>query len=258
MLEGVNQMIQKCKLCKGSGRVPNRGLDALGEGQMCPACKGAGEFEVTIPPEKLVTCKFCKGTGIAPSLPSLLAGVTRVCPACKGIGVIERPRVGTEQIRANEISTPQTPRLSNYNFDIAVSFAGEDREIVQKYCDILSSNGLKVFYDKYEQIGLWGANLYDKLDEVYRTKALFCVIFISKHYAAKVWTNHERKSAQARALQENREYVLPVRLDDTEIPGIPPTIGYVDLREKSIDELSKMTIQKVGQLKCDTPSSNTT
>lgn len=250
-------MIHKCKICKGSGRVPPGALDTLGEAKVCPACKGAGEFEVTIPSERIVTCRFCKGSGIAPSLVSLVAGQTRVCPACKGIGVLERPRVGTEQTNVNEISVPRTPRLSSYNFDVAVSFAEENREIVQKYCDILSSNGLKVFYDKYEQVGLWGANLYDKFDEVYRKRAQFCVIFISKQYEAKVWTNHERKSAQARALQENREYVLPVRLDDTEIPGIPPTIGYVDLREKSIDELAEMTIQKLRQLKCDTSSKTT-
>jgi len=250
-------MIVKCKVCRGSGRVSEAPFDFFGKGGVCPACKGAGEFEITIPSEKLTTCKFCGGSGIVQStlLPSFEG--TKICPACKGIGVIERPTVGTEQRGANEVGVPQTPRLSRYDFDIAVSFAGEDREIVQQYCDILSSNRLEVFYDKYEQIGLWGANLYDKLDEVYRTKALFCVIFISKYYATKVWTNHERKSAQARALQENREYVLPVRLDDTEIPGIPSTIGYIDLREISVEKLAEMTIQKVRQLKHNTPSSKT-
>jgi len=193
---------------------------------------------------------------VQPILSGILAG-TEICPACKGIGVIERPTVGREQTRVNEVSIPRTPRLSHYDYDIAVSFAGEDREVVQQYCDIVSSKSLKVFYDKYERIGLWGANLYDKLDEVYRIKALCCVIFISTNYAVKVWTNHERKSAQARALQENREYVLPVRLDDTEIPGIPPTIGYIDLRKTSVEELAEMTIRKVRQLKHDTPSSNT-
>lgn len=57
------------------------------------------------------------------------------------------------------------------------------------------------------------------LDEVYRKKSGFCVMFISKHYALKAWTNHERASAQARAFTENQKYVLPARLDDTEIPG---------------------------------------
>ena len=173
-------MIVKCKLCKGSGRVSKGLFDFLGEGKVCPVCKGAGEFEFNIPSDKLTTCKFCKGKGIIKStLPTVLDEDMEVCPACKGIGVVERPTVGTEKTGANEVSIPQTPRLSHYDVDIAVSFAGEDREIVQQYCDILSSNRLNVFYDKYEQIGLWGANLYDKLDEVYSTKALFCVIFIS-------------------------------------------------------------------------------
>ena len=250
-------MIVKCKICKGSGRVSEVLFDFSGTGSVCPACKGAGEFEITIPSEKLTTCKFCRGSGRIQSTLLISLGGPEICPACKGLGVIERPAVGKEQTRANKVSIPQTPRLSRYDFDIAVSFAGEDREVVQLYCDILFSNKLKVFYDKYERIGLWGANLYDKLDEVYRTKALFCVIFISKHYAAKVWTNHERQSAQARALQENREYVLPVRLDDTEIPGIPPTIGYEDLRKISVEKLAEMTVQKVRQLKHNAPSSNT-
>ena len=253
-------MIVKCKICKGSGHVAaGSPFDFFGTRRVCPACKGAGEFEITIPSEKLTTCKFCGGSGRVQSaalLPSL-TGTEICCPACKGIGIIERPTVGREQIGANEVSIPQTPRLARYDFDIAVSFAGEDRAIVQQYCDILCSDRLKVFYDKYERIGLWGANLYDKLDEVYRTKALFCVIFISKHYADKVWTNHERQSAQARALQENREYVLPVRLDDTEIPGIPPTIGYEDLRKISVEKLAEMTVQKVRQLKRNTASSST-
>jgi len=151
----------------------------------------------------------------------------------------------------------EPPRLSRYDYDIAVSFAGEDREIVEQYCEILRSKKLRVFYDKYEQVDLWGKDLYDRLDDVYRNKALYCVIFISKNYAAKVWTTHERKSAQARALQENREYILPVRLDDTEIPGIPPTIAHVDLRNISVEELADMTIQKLEQLKKDDSTPNT-
>lgn len=249
-------MIVKCKVCKGSGRVSGALFDFPGTGRVCPACKGGGEFEITIPSKKLTTCKFCGGSGsVQPTFTGSLAG-TEICPACKGIGVIERPTVGREQTGANEVTIPQTPRLSHYDFDIAVSFAGEDRGVVHQYCDILCSDRLKVFYDKYERIDLWGANLYDKLDEVYRTKALYCVIFISKHYAAKVWTNHERKSAQARALQENREYVLPVRLDDTEISGIPSTIGYIDLREISVEKLAEMTVQKVRHLKHNASSSN--
>jgi hypothetical protein len=66
---------------------------------------------------------------------------------------------------------------------------------------------------------LWGKDLYEHLDWIYQKAARYCVLFASEAYANKVWTTHERRSAQARALQSNQEYVLPVRFDDTEIPG---------------------------------------
>jgi hypothetical protein len=48
-------------------------------------------------------------------------------------------------------------------------------------------------------------------------------VFISSHYARKLWTNHERKSAQARAFKERSEYLFPARFDDTDVPGILST-----------------------------------
>src|SRR5215813_13480167 len=103
-------------------------------------------------------------------------------------------------------------------YDVALSFAGEDRLYVEKVAFALRNEGVKIFYDDYEKVTLWGRDLYAHLDWVYRGASRYCVVFISRHYAEKVWTNHERASAQARALIENQEYVLPARFDDTEVP----------------------------------------
>jgi hypothetical protein len=105
-----------------------------------------------------------------------------------------------------------------FQFDVALSFAGEDRQYVDVIADRLRTRGVRVFYDRYEQATLWGKDLYEHLDQVYQGAARYCVLFASEHYANKVWTNHERRSAQARALRENEEYILPVRFDDTDIP----------------------------------------
>ncbi len=131
-------------------------------------------------------------------------------------------------------------------FDVALSFAGEDRRHAKALAVLLKSGCYTVFYDEYEQAELWGKNLYDHLSSVYKDKARFCVMFLSKSYARKLWTRHERESAQARAFVENREYILPVRLDDTEIPGILSTIGYLDLREVSIEEVCQALEQKLS------------
>lgn len=133
-------------------------------------------------------------------------------------------------------------------FDVALSFAGEDREYVEKVASILKGMGLRVFYDKYETVTFWGKDLYVHLREIYYKRAKYTVMFISKYYADKLWTNHERESAQARAFSEHQEYILPARFDETKIPGLLPTIGYVDLREVSPEELAEMIKQKVGPI----------
>lgn len=133
-----------------------------------------------------------------------------------------------------------------YEYDVCLSFAGEQRSYVEAVANDLRSRGLRPFYDDYEQVQLWGKDLYEHLDWIYRKAARYCVIFASAEYAAKVWTSHERRSAQARAIEASAEYILPVRFDDTEVPGIRPTVGYIDGSRVQPIELGEMILKKVG------------
>jgi hypothetical protein len=132
-------------------------------------------------------------------------------------------------------------------FDVAVSFAGSERKYAEELATILKNGGFSVFYDEFYPEYLWGKNLVDTFDEIFRKRALYCVIFISKEYNDRVWTNHERQSAQARALKEKgKEYILPIKVDDSELVGMPPTIGYVPL-SKGIDKIAEMLIKKIKE-----------
>lgn len=134
------------------------------------------------------------------------------------------------------------------DYYIALSFAGEDRSYVEKVASTLRELNVRVFYDEYEKVTLRGKDLYNHLQDVYQKRAKFTVMFISKHYEQKLWTSHERASAQARAYTENREYILPARFDDTEVPGLLPTIHYIDLRETSPEDLARMIKEKLELL----------
>jgi hypothetical protein len=105
---------------------------------------------------------------------------------------------------------------------------------------------VRVFFDEYVQADLWGKDLYTHLDDVYQNAARYCVLFASKHYARKVWTNHERESAQARAIRQHAEYLLPARFDSTKIPGLRPTVGEVNLRSINPEKLADLIEQKLG------------
>ncbi len=139
-----------------------------------------------------------------------------------------------------------TPQDGSYEYDVCLSFADEQRQYVQQIAEGLRARGVKVFYDGYERATLWGKDLNEHLDRIYRRSARYCIIFASKEYADKVWTNHERRSAQARALREKSEYILPARFDDTEIPGLRDTVAYVDLRTTSAAELLDLIAEKIA------------
>lgn len=133
----------------------------------------------------------------------------------------------------------------SYEYDVALSFAGENRAYVEKVANSLKNKGIKVFYDLFEEANLWGKNLYEYLSEIYQSKARYTVLFVSSFYNKKLWTNHERVSMQARAFQESREYILPARFDNTEIPGILKTIGYINLENRTPEELAILIENKL-------------
>lgn len=189
-----------------------------------------------------IKCKYCLGDGYI-----LDAFKRNVCPVCNGLGITYPKRIGTGTKSLPKKEGGISTRRTAFKYDIAISFAGEDRHIVEPYANVLKSRGVRVFFDKYEQHELWGEDLYEYLNNVYKNKARYCVLFISSHYARKRWTSHERKSAQARAFRENEPYILPVRIDDTELPGINETINYIDLRQTRLEDLIELTVKKLSK-----------
>ena len=132
-------------------------------------------------------------------------------------------------------------------YDVALSFAGEDRVYVEAVARYLKEQNVEPFYDGFETVSIWGKDLIEHFDWVYRLGAKYCVMFISEHYGRKMWTRHERRSALAAALEHHREYILPVRFDDTQLPGLPPTIAYIDLENIQPEELGEMILRKLGR-----------
>lgn len=132
-------------------------------------------------------------------------------------------------------------------YHIALSFAGEDRAIAEKIAYELIESDYKVFYDDYEKAALWGKDLYVYLNDLYSKHAKYCLMIISENYKNKLWTNHERRAVQAKAFRQNEEYILPLRLDNTEIPGLNETVGYIDYNKIEFNELISLIKRKINE-----------
>jgi hypothetical protein len=138
---------------------------------------------------------------------------------------------------------------NEFEYDVALSFAGEDRALARTFADLLDSKNIKVFYDEDYADDLWGKDLIAHLADLYKNKARFCVMFISRHYPLKHWTNFERQQIQARAFRDANEYILPIRIDDTEVPGLADTMGYRDVRQHSLESIVSTLEKKLAKIK---------
>lgn len=132
-----------------------------------------------------------------------------------------------------------------YDYDVAFSFAGEDREIARAVAAIAQANHLRVFIDEEHLWESWGKNLNEYLQDIYSNKSQFCVIFISKDYCEKAYTNAERRYALDRVLHSKTEYLLPLRIDNSWPDGLPLATAFLDLRKMSVSEAATIMVKKV-------------
>jgi hypothetical protein len=202
-------------------------------------------------------CFDALATRFSPGIESLLAANAAVenvgMPFLPFVRLAERMRadIATKVIRPVKPAAPKpagkpaTPPIPD-SFDVAISFAGTDRDHAQKLAEQLREAGYAVFYDDFYPEQLWGKNLTVFFDEIFRKKARFCVMFVSKEYRERKWTIHEARSAQARALEEKgNEYILPIRIDDTDLEGLLPTIGYVPI-STGVEKIAEMLVKKLS------------
>lgn len=144
-----------------------------------------------------------------------------------------------------EIERSVRVRKTRFPWDVAVSFAGEDRQTVEEFKSFLNTEGYTVFYDFDEQHKLWGENLRRKLSDVYANDAQYMVIFLSKHYPEKDWTAFEFDVGKDARSKRTSTYLLPLIVDDVNVVGLSKDVGYLDLRRMSVEQAASILIKKI-------------
>lgn len=134
---------------------------------------------------------------------------------------------------------------NKFKFDYAFSYAGEDREIARKIAEELAKQGVKVFFDDFYNTELVGKDLSVYFGEVYGIGTRFVVIFLSKHYILKDWTNFEFEIARDEAGRRNKEFIIPIRLDDTIFHGLKRTIAYIPYKENDLGKIVEILLKKL-------------
>lgn len=140
-------------------------------------------------------------------------------------------------------------RLPVNEYDLAFSFASEDREYVEevkRQCDKLE---LATYYDKDRKIDQWGKSFIGEQRKVYSGyKTKHFVPFISQYYFSKPIPTDEFKSALYESLKRTR-YILPIKLDDSDVSVeyLHKDIQYLKKSEYTPEQLAQALKQIVEE-----------
>ena len=130
-----------------------------------------------------------------------------------------------------------------YEYDFAISYAGEDRLIAEDICNKIKEHvDYSVFLaekEKHQFIGKDGERFFEELFS--RSKQV--IVIISKYYKQKKWPRFEWDIILERSA-ENR--FIPIRLGDTKIIGLPSNIVYMPYKNNGI-EIAEIAIYKLLQ-----------
>ena len=165
----------------------------------------------------------------------------KITPRTVAFTAIRSEEFGSEPTRSGREVSTDAPR-----YQVALSFAGEQRDYVEEVARYLWSRSIAVFYDGFETVANWGRSGAEAFHEPFAERSAYVVMFISAAYMAKAWPNHERRSALSRMIREKREYILPVRFDDSDVPGLPADTIYLSAHDYTPAQLATMIAQKLG------------
>src|SRR4051812_40395312 len=84
-----------------------------------------------------------------------------------------------------EQNAPQKRRF-RHKYRVAISFAGSQRQFAEAIALGLRKEGIRVFYDHFEQHVLWGRNLHEELAKIYNQFCRYCIVILTTDYLERM------------------------------------------------------------------------
>lgn len=133
----------------------------------------------------------------------------------------------------------------NFEFDFALSFAGENRKLAETIAEQLLILDCTVFYDAHFETNYLGTAWSKQFQEIFGKKSRFVVCLLDANHKNKIWPTFERECFLPR-VEDNA--VIPIYLDDTVFVGMPKDIVGIDFKGKDSSDEAVITDEIVYKL----------
>jgi|CXWL01.1.fsa_nt_gi hypothetical protein len=149
-----------------------------------------------------------------------------------------------------ELSVPRTIDITTHIFDVAFSFPGEARALVEPIAIELERNigPNSYFYDANYVSQLARPSLDTLLQDIYRKRSKLVVVFLSGDYQRKEWCGIEFRAIKEIIMQRDHGKIMFVRMDDGPVDGVFKTDGYVDARKFRSEEIARFIQERIKVL----------
>lgn len=144
---------------------------------------------------------------------------------------------------------PETPSsMSTKRFKIALSFPGEYRDFVEQVAARLADQVGRdqVLYDKYYEAEFARPDLDTYLQRLYHDESELIAVFLCADYERKEWCGLEWRAVRDLIKKRQASTVMPLRFDDTAIPGLFSIDGYVWIDSRTPQQIAELILQRMG------------
>jgi hypothetical protein len=139
-----------------------------------------------------------------------------------------------------------------YQYDVAISFAGENRELARFIAESLEELDVPIFFDEQFEANFLGKTWARQFQEIFSEKSRLVVCILDKHHLEKIWPTFERELFMPRIAEES---VIPIFLDGTKFPGVPQDLVGIkfsfepedpEWKVKATDQIVMKLIDRIG------------
>lgn len=139
------------------------------------------------------------------------------------------------------------------DFDIGISYAIEDIDIVQKVINELKQLNISVLWDQDNEDILVGRSLLYSLRYFFENNLCkFYLIFVSDSYVQKQWTRYESEILLEKRIKNLREdfmtdKIIPVNIDGAQLEGWSSAIVSFDINKQTPKQIASIMQKKLNK-----------
>src|SRR4030042_6882973 len=142
----------------------------------------------------------------------------------------------TEMYKRIQAKLPDADR--NKLYDIFISYSSNDREKATQLSFFVINRGYRVWFDKWEILA--GQSIVDKVFSG-MLESEFLVVILSKASCESKWVQEELTTGKLAEIERRRTSVIPVLLEQCDIPASLRNKSYADFTKSWEDGLRLLT-----------------